>query len=65
MSGMLGEQLRVDVALLPQRPDTLGVVGLERLDIAQEPVEPGHGTRKVADRDTREDVDIHVILPGR
>src|SRR4028118_1014048 len=50
MPGMLGEQLRVDVAVLPQRPDTLGAVGLERLDGAQEPVAPGRGPRRGAGR---------------
>ena len=59
---MLGEQLCVDVAVLPQGPDALGVVGLERLDVAQQSIEPGHGTRQVTDRHTREDVDVSLIL---
>lgn len=61
----LGEQFRVDVAVLSQRPDALGVVGLERLDFAQKLVEPRHGTRQVADRHTREYIDVHVILLGQ
>jgi len=48
------------VAVLGQRPDTLGVVGLERLDLAEEPVQPADGAPEVTDSDTGEELDVHT-----
>jgi hypothetical protein len=59
---MLWLELDVQVAAFCQRPDTFGVVGFERLNAAEESVEPLDGAGQVAHRDTSEQVHDESLL---
>jgi hypothetical protein len=53
--------LDVKLGVFRHRPDALDLAGLEPLGLPEESVKPVEGPLEVADRDTGEQIDVHIV----